>query len=327
MTLKKKILILSIFIIFISIIGVSSSENHQNTNDIVEMVNESDLTGCCSIVLQLEDYNNIMSFRRDSNLDADIHIEKVDWHGKQAVKQYKESDGYFCHVIITQDGWVIGMGGIDDGIDSEKCENITASMISDDYNISKDALKDIQNIKKPYNRGHVLVKAPNGNYGIATVDKIVTGKLEPGEYISIPNNYSYFRSGNISLNTDDKIEKMNELAQSDLYGFDRRDITTYYSNISDNDNNINIFVSNEDGSKLGVDYTGCVDDVYVNDTFINASDIPIAPNYKNIGSFSLNANSNILITVLFGIGTVIFIGILSFGVYRLIRFIKYEKRP
>ena len=109
--------------------GVYSAQYHQNTNElssIVESANGEDVFGCCSIVLQLEGNDSILSFRRDSNYTADIKVEKINWHGIPAIKQYKEEQGYFTHAIITNDGWMIGMGGIDDGEDSKKCEDIAS---------------------------------------------------------------------------------------------------------------------------------------------------------------------------------------------------------
>lgn len=325
MGLNKKILILTIILFFIFITGAYSANTYQNINNIQSIVNntdDTDLMGCCSIVLQLEDNNTLMSYRRDSNLTADIHIDKINWHGIPAIKQYKTDGDYFCHVIITSDGWVIGLGGIDDGADNEKCEKIAAKMISDDYKISKSDLVKIQKIKKPYGRGHMIIKAPNGNYGFATVDKVKTGHIEPGQYISLPNNYSYSRAGNISINSGNNIENIIELAQSDKYGVDRREVITYDFQTGDLVNKTDIYVSNEDGSELGIDYTDCIDDVYVNTSVINANDIPIAPHYKNIGSYSfINEDSTkykaiILITI---IAFVIFIGILYFVVSYIIR--------
>ena len=324
MNLKNKILIISVVIILMSMIGVYSVEFSENTQTPV-ISNETDTAGCCSIVLQLNDTHSIMTFRRDSNLIADIHIESFNWNGIQAIKQYKESDGYFYHVIITNNGWVIGFGGIDDGIDNERCVNITYDMVSNNK-ISKEGLKQIQDIKKPYKRGHVLIKSPNGNYGISTIDKIITGKLEPGEYVSIPNNYSYFRSGNISLDSDDKVRQMTELAQTDKYGFDRRDITTFCLNMEGSDNIVDVYVANEDGSHLNVNYTDCVDDVYFNNELTNADDIPIAPNYKDLGKITLTNSSNNFINTIFIIVSIILIGAISFGAYKFVRFIKFKIR-
>lgn len=319
MDLKNKILILSLVIIFISLIGACAAFNWQNNDNF----DDDDVFGCCSIILQEDGNNSIMSFRRDSNITADVHIENVNWHGMPAIKQYKEDGGYFCHVIITKDGWMIGYGGIDDGIDSEKCENITAEMINDNYIISEDKLAEIQKIKEPYGRGHVLIKAPNGNYGFATVDKVKTGKLVPGQYVSLPNNYSLSRSGNLTLSSDDLIKDMNELSQSDQYGLDRRDIVTYDCHFG-NDSYADVYVSNEDGSQLGVNYTDCVDNVYINNTLIKASDIPIAPSYKSIGTMGFaDVDSPLdLMTISICVGILIFIGVLSFAVFKFVRFIR-----
>ena len=325
MDLKNKLLIVGIIVIFISIIGACTAFNYQNINNPHGIADETDGFGCCSIILQENGSDSIMSFRRDSNITADVHIENVNWHGMPAIKQYKEDEGYFSHVIITKDGWMIGLGGIDDGSDSEKCENIAAEIISDDYSISEEKLTEIQNIKKPYGRGHVLIKAPNGNYGFATVDKVKTGKLEPGQYVSLPNNYNLSRSGNLSLDTEDKIGAMNELAQSDLYGFDRRDIVTYDYHPG-NDSYVDVYVSNEDGSYLGVNYTDCVDNVYINDTLINAEDIPIAPAYKSIGTmgFSTEVDNLTELTLIICAAVLIFIIALSYAVYKFVRFIRHK---
>lgn len=329
MNLKRKFLIFGIVVILISIMGVYSAQYHENATEvsgIVESANGDDVFGCCSIVLQLGGNDGMMSFRRDSNYTADIKVEKINWHGIPVIKQSKEDQGYFTHVIITHDGWMIGMGGIDDGEDSKKCEDIAYKMINNDSSINKSCLKEIQDIKKPYGRGHVVVKAPNGNYGFANVNKLKTGTLEPGMYISIPNNYSMSRSGNLSLESDDLIKDMTELSQLDKYGFDRRDIITYDFHASSNNNTTDVYVANEDGSKLNVSYVDCVDDVYFNNQLTKAEDIPIAPDYKSLGSITftdadLNSlDGNMVYIVLAGV--VIFIIALGYGVYRLVRFVK-----
>lgn len=329
MNFNRKILILLAVTLFIFISGAYSAYNQQNINDVQDMIDDPDLMGCCSILLQVDDGHTLFAYRRDSNVTADITIEKVNWHGKDAIKQYKTEDGYFCHVIVTSDGWFVGLGGIDDGIDNEKCENITAKMITEDGAISNSSLEEIQKIKQPYGRGHVLIKSPNGTYGFATVDKIKTGTVEQGRYISIPNNYSYSRADDISLETPDKVKLMNELAQSDKYGLDRREIITYDFKEGQLINTTDIYVSNEDGSELGIDYTGCIDDVYFNNTLTKADDIPIAPNYKNIGSVDFidqDSNQYKLIILAVIVVFVIIVVTVSYASYWFVRFIKSKIR-
>jgi len=332
MNLRKQFLILSIFIIFIFACGTFTASNLDNSEDLhvtSDFSNQTDVFGCCSIVLQLDGNDTMMSYRRDSNVTADVYIEKVNWHGIPAIKQYKEEYGYFNHVIVTHDGWVIGLGGIDDGKDSEICENITAGMINDDYIISERALAKIQDIKKPYGRGHVVIKAPNGNYGFANVDKLKTGTLKPGQYISIPNNYSLSRSGNLSLNSTDLVGEMTKLSQLDKYGLDRREIVTYDFKTTEKGNITDIYVSNEDGSQVGANYTECIDDIHFNNTVIKGSDIPIGPNYKSLGSIEFTgelttASKGTVLMVL--IAFVIFVALLFFVVLKFVRFIRHKIR-
>ena len=140
---KRSIFILGIFLILVSVLSVCASDNQQNIYEIQQILDEtnaSDLTGCCSVALQLDGNNSMFSFRRDANLTADIYVEEIDWHGIPAIKQYKTEGDYFCQVIITSNGWTIGYGGIDDGPDNEKIEEITSKMITDDNSISEDGL-------------------------------------------------------------------------------------------------------------------------------------------------------------------------------------------
>lgn len=325
MKLNKKILILIMFIGVVSLFGAYSSSNHDDLGFISPNDNETDF-GCCSIVLQEDGNNTLMSHRRDSNLDADIHIENIDWHGHKAIKQYKTSDGYFCHVIITSDGWVIGQGGIDDGPDNELVENISAEMITPDGSIDTDKLEKIQDIKKPFGRGHFVIKAPNGNYGFATVDKVKTGKLEPGQYISLPNNYSLSRTGNVTLDNGDKIEVMNNLSRTDLYGEGRREIVVYDFKVGDNENTTDIYVSNEDGAYVGVDNTRFIDNIYVNDALTNGSDIPIAPAYKQIGTFNFNDGGDLFSGMSSLLKIIVFVVIAAILIFLLIKFINSRRK-
>lgn len=337
MDLKKKIFILCIIVAFSSIIAVSASDNPFKVHDIQEILqdnNVSDMTGCCSVILQEDGSNAVMSFRRDAKSAADIYIEKINWHGKEAIKQYKTEGGYFCQVIITSDGWIIGFGGEDDGPDNEKIENITAGMINDNYTISNESLAQIEAIKKPYKLGHAVIKAPNGNYGIATDKGHFTYKLKPGEYLSMPNRYTYFRTGNVTLNsTDDKIKTMVQLAISDGFGLTRRDVTTFDFTVGNQTNDTRIFVSNDDGSTFGMNCGGLYDNVHFNGTTINGEDIPIAPNYKAVGNVTFESNQtgaaggggNFLMIIIYAIIAVI-IGAVIFFSYHMVKVLRYRRR-
>lgn len=338
MDLKKTLLILSVIVFFSSVIAVSASDSQNNVHDlqsILENNNESDMTGCCSVVLQQDGNNSIMSFRRDAGNAADIFIEKIDWHGKKAIKQYKTSAGYFCQVIITNDGWVIGYGGIDDGDDNVKIENITGNMIENQSTISESTLEQIQQIKSSYGIGHVIIKAPNGDYGVATATTHYTGKLAPNDYISVPNRATYIRTGDVLPNATDKIKTMNNLAISDGFGLTRRDVTTFNFQCGNTSNVTDVYLSNDDGSYWGMSTGGLVDNVNFTGKYIKTDEIPIAPSYKHIGNITFDESdasngtgggSFDILGILIWIIVAIVVGIVAFFSYHTIKVIRYRRR-
>lgn len=87
------------------------------------------MTGCCSVIMQLERNDSAVSFRRDAGNFADLTIEEQNWHWQKVLKQYKESQEYFVQVIVTSDGWVLTYGGKDDGADNQKIENISRETV------------------------------------------------------------------------------------------------------------------------------------------------------------------------------------------------------
>lgn len=287
---KKIILIIGALIIFISVIGAYASEynpKYGDLNYLLDEINETDLTGCCSVVCQMDGNNSMFAFRRDAGYAADIFVEKIDWHGKEAIKQYKTDGKYFCQVIVTNDGWTIGYGGLDDGDDNKKIENITGEMVANN-DINNKSLQEIQDIKKSYGRGHVLIKAPDGRYGVAMGYSHFTGHLNPGQYISVPNKESFVRTGNIQMNASDKVQTMHKLAISDSYGLSRRDVSVYdfyhLENKTFNGNITDITLSNDDGSSHGMSTGGLSDNFNFNGTLFKKEDIPIAPKYQHVGN-------------------------------------------
>ena len=337
MDFKKTLLMLCIIVFFSSVIAVSANTSQDNVHDlqsILENNNESDMTGCCSVVLQQDGNNSIMSFRRDAGNAADIFIEKIDWHGKKAIKQYKTSEGYFCQVIITNDGWVIGFGGIDDGDDNVKIENITGNMIENQSSISESTLEQIQQIKASYGLGHIIVKAPNGDYGVATATTHYTGKLEPNQYISIPNRATYIRTGDVLPNATDKIKTMNNLAISDGFGLTRRDVTTFNFQCGNESNVTDVYVSNDDGSYWGMSTAGLVDTVNFTGKIIKPDEIPIAPSYKHLGNVTFNSNDSASANsgsfdiwgILIFIIIAVIVGVVAFFSYHTVKVLRYRRR-
>jgi hypothetical protein len=333
MEFRHRLFILAIFILFSSLVVVAADENQFVVHDINEILMDNaveDMTGCCSVFYQEDGASAMMAFRRDAKSMDDIYIDQVKWHGKDAIKQYKTTGEYFCQVVITSDGWMIGYGGTDDGPDNELIENITGEMIEKHNSITEDGLARIEEIKKPYKIGHVVIKAPNGDYGLATDKGHFTGKLKPGDYISMPNRYSYFRSGNLTFNdSSDKVKTMNELAISDGFGITRRDVTVFDFNATNEANTTDMYISNDDGSMHGMACRDMYDNVHFNGTTINGEDIPIAPTYKKIGTISYDNNytdtssmSYKISTILIYTGAAILVAMVIFGSHYLIKKLK-----
>lgn len=336
MDFKKIVLIFTMVVLFASIIAVSASEHDDmyDLESILQNNNESDMIGCCSVALQLDGNNSLMTFRRDAQSYADIYIEKVNWHGKEAIKQYKTSGGYFCQVIVTSDGWVIGYGGIDDGEDNEKIENLTGAVLENSTVIPESLLTQVSEIKAAYKLGHMIIKAPNGTYGVATANDHYSGKLNENEYISIPNRDGYIRSGTIEANTTDKVSTMMNVAQSDAFGLTRRDITSFLFTVNDTENVTDVYLSNDDGSMWGMSTGDLCDNVNFMGNVTEAGDIPIAPNYKYLGNVTFKDNStsfgsgifDIIYHIIIYAITLIIIAVVAFFSYHFIKVLRYRRR-
>lgn len=339
MELKNIILILSIIVLFSSVIAVSAYENPYDNYDmqtILTQFNESDMIGCCSIVLQLDGNDSMMTFRRDSDSGADIYIEKIDWHGKEAIKQYKTTGGYFCQVLITNDGWTVGYGGIDDGVDNERIENITGKMLEgNNTTISENVLSEIAQIKGAYGLGHMLIKAPDGSYGVATANSYYTGKLKPNEYVSVPNRAGFIRTGDVQPNATDKVKTMTSLALSDGFGVTRRDVTTFhFTCVNETTNVTDAYVANDDGSMWGMGTAGLCDNIIFMGNVTEAGSIPIAPEYKYLGNITFEDNSTmasngtfdvIYHMVIYSIVLIIIV-IIAFVSYHVVKVLRYRRR-
>ena len=204
-------------------------------------------------------------------------------------------------------------------------------------NITEEGLNEIQDIKTAHGKGHAIIKSPNGTYWAVVNDTHFKGKLNPGDYLSIPNKYSYFRSGDIQLNATDKVKIMQKLEISDGFGLERRDITTFYFHQVDNDtfkgNVTDLFISNDDGSFYGMNTAGAYDNVHFNGSVIRGSNLPIAPTYRAFGTVEFPEEENdvfgFILTILGYIATVILIIIilvLGIRTYNKIRYAKRDNR-
>lgn len=243
--------------------------------------------GCCSFYLQIDAGQSVAGFRRDSTEASTILIKNVKWYGKAAIKQYK-STNYFFHSITTADGWMVGNGGIDDEYTCKAIEKLAGSMVKSNK-ITKSVLKKIQKYKKRLNFGHFSIKDPNGNFAAVYKNKIITGKLKPGEYVSVPNVLKYYRHGTYSKFGKDPVKAAVKVGATDKYGINRRDITVFHwktsvSKTFKTTSQVKVYAANDNG-KLVKRSTGHLkDNIKFKNKFISKNKLPIAPNFKVLGT-------------------------------------------
>ena len=243
--------------------------------------------GCCSFYVQLSNSESIGGFRRDSTEAVTIHIDSVKWFGKSAIKQYKAKYGYFYHMITTADGWMVGNGGLDSPKISKAIENIAGNMVKS-KKIKSSYLKKIYKYKKQLNFGHFSIKAPNGNFAIVWKSGYLTGKLKPGQYLSIPNVKSYYRHGDYTKFNNDPVKAAMKIGATDSYGVNRRDITLFHWKASTDKNfkttsSLQIYAANDDGKLVCKSTSNLKDHIKYKNTFINKNNLPKSPNMKFIG--------------------------------------------
>ena len=198
------------------------------------------------------------------------------------ILQYKNDDDYFWHAIITKEGWIVGNGGVDSPYSSEILE-VYAKIMINKKQITNAIIDKVAKVKSLYDRGHFLIKSPNGEYALVIhimvekTIKIERGKINPGEYIISPNNYKYYKKGNVSdLNITENYTYISRyLAAIDPYSKSRTNDFTYNYITNGKATYIDIFVSNDDGSLAKKkDASKLYNDITIKDNYILGEKVP-----------------------------------------------------
>ena len=279
---------------------LSDSSSTSDTDD--ELIN---LSECSSLVLHVNEKESVISFRRDSTDPADLTITEEKWGDISIVKQYKTAGGYFYHVIVTSNGWVIGDGGVTDGDDNRRMESISREMVTNNV-ISNDYLARIYNILSSDSLGHYVIKAPDGTYGVVFTNLYHVGKLSPGEYVLCPNVYrmsqrDYYDS---SLNPVDAAIK---IIRTDSYGVNRRNVMTYhYKEVQSSTGlsmGVDVYASNDNGAGVGRSTAGLADNVYYFGQYYSRNSLPQTPNKLFLGTHIFENTAVDIFTLLEPVGT------------------------
>jgi hypothetical protein len=242
--------------------------------------------GCASFYVQISNLESFTAFRRDATNAKDLYIVKCKIGGKSAIKQYK-TGSYFFHSVTTSDGWMMATGGIDNPDINRAIEKLGGSMIKLG-SLKKSTLNKIQSYEQALGLGHFSIKAPDGRYALIWGSGVYSGKLNPGEYLSVPNGMSYYRHGTwAKFNTNPK-KAIVKIAATDGYGLNRRDVTAFHWMAMTKDGKTTSFVdayaADDNGNLVGLSTGYLRDNIYFKDKFISKYDLPNTPASKYIGT-------------------------------------------
>ena len=244
--------------------------------------------GCCSFYLQVSGNESVAGFRRDATNALTIYIKNVKFAGRTAIKQYKLGCGYFFHSITTSDGWMIGTGGIDNVAINKAIEKLAGKMVKCNK-INPSYLKKIQSYKRRLGLGHFSIKAPDGRYAVVWLNGYWTGKLKPGEYISVPNLKSCYRHGTYAKFGNTPVKAAFKIGATDSYGVNRRDITVFHWTSSTSKNfkttsQVQTYAANDNGKFVGRSTGSLRDNIQYKNIHISKYDLPGVPKMKFLGT-------------------------------------------
>ncbi|OEC84973.1 MULTISPECIES: hypothetical protein [Methanobacterium] len=278
-----------------NIVDLNKVSKLNSTNEDAELGSNDTFndTGCCSVLVHAGPGHDVLSYRRDSVNFANILIDKINFNGQTAIKEYKTQGGYFTHTIITQNGWIIGIGGKDDPDTTKHLEQLASDIISKGH-IEKGDMNMANSIIERNGWGHFLIKSPDDKVGITARDyrvhKSITKlfKMKNGDYIKVPNNPRYYDKGKFNRFSSDPDKAAIKIIGNDIYGQSRRDVITYDYNSA----KVNIWASFDGGAFLG-GYKGNPDDIQYIKTKINGNDLPVIPGKRFLGEEDLNISPHV----------------------------------
>ena len=301
--------------------------NLPNIESNISGLNADNNTGCCSVIVHVQSGHDIISYRRDSGYAADITIENMSFNGQNAIHEYKTQNGYFTHTIITENGWIIGIGGKDNPNTNKELEKLGSDIISKG-NIQKGDIEKANAIIKGNGWGHFVIKSPDDDIGITAYDSRTSStmtkpssmvelfKMKDGDYVKVPNNPQYYGSGQFNNFSSDPINAAIKIIGTDHYndhGNVRRDVVTYDYTNDNTSKKVDVWAS-FDGGALLKGANGSPDNIKFFGNEIQANELPKIPDKKFLGEITLqNDNPSpkssmnlriVLICSIFGLGFV-----------------------
>lgn len=244
--------------------SINTSNNTQLNKKAVSQIKKTKIstgTGCCSVLLHVKKGYDVFSYRRDSVYTANLYLTTTKWYGKDTIKEYKTTNGYFFHTLISKDGWIIGTGGPDIPYLNRQLEDLAGKTTVSGH-ITSATISSATSILRQLGMGHFLIKAPNDDVGLATYNggstKTALFKMTNGQYVSVPNSPACYRTGYVS--TINPVGSAINLAVTDRWGVNRRNIMTYQvenvKNIINYNTAVNIYASDSRGTPDNIIFKG-----------------------------------------------------------------------
>ena len=303
--MKKLELILILFTLILCVTTVNA-ENINSSNEFIlndsqividdeivyEEVNGEEFNTsnceCCSLIIQEED-ETVFAFRQDGQMNGNgIEINPQNWNGINILKQEIDTPHeYFFHGIITESGWVVGEGGSQYNDSSRTIEQIAATMILNN-DISPNYLAQIKNILSRYGYGHFVIKSPDGRYGIAFSNTYLTGTLQKGQCLVVPNYYSSYYKVNYNRYSSNPVDAIIIICSYESSGYHRKSIMTYDYKSHDTENGVyygvDVFATNDNGRNVGRSTANYITHFYFKGQYYPPSTIPQNPGKMFVGS-------------------------------------------
>ena len=278
-----------------NIFNLPSIEDNETSN----VNNSENDTGCSSVIVHINAGHDVVSYRRDSNNSADTIIEDMNFNGQKAIHEYKTQGGYFTHIIITENGWIICIGGKDDPVTNKELEKLGSDIISRG-SIQQGDIDQANLIIKKNRWGHFLIKSPDDNVGLTGYDsrdlrnpsnmtKML--KMNDGDYVKIANNPNFFVYDQFNKVSNDPIDAAIKIIGEDPYGLNRRDVTTYEFTKNSSITKVDVWAS-FDGGALLTGARGYPDNVKFFGNETHANELPKIPDKKFLGEEILQNNTS-----------------------------------
>lgn len=257
-----------------------------SNNKVTMKVKSSAGEDCCSFFLQVSDTESVAGFRRDNTAMTTITVKEYTLGGIPVMK-HSNANG-FVHLIVFANGWIVGNGGLDSHDFINSMQNLAVDMVKSNK-IKMSSLKKIYNYKRSINFGHFSIKAPDGRYAVVWKNKIITGKLKPGEFSCSPNFKEYYRHSTYGKYSSNPAKAAIKVGATDHYGVNRRQIVVLHWTAKTNKNfqttsSIKAYTANDNGRYVGVSSGWRVDNVVFKGKFVSSHKLPKVPNMKYLGS-------------------------------------------